>query len=344
MINVSNEIIEDLLNKKRSWLITGVAGFIGSNLLETLISLNQKVIGMDNFITGNKSNIESALRDASGENDSDFTFYEGDITNLEDCKRACEDVDIILHQAALGSVPRSIKDPITSNINNTNGFLNLITVAKDIGIEKFVYASSSSVYGDHKDLPKTEERIGKPLNPYAVTKYTNELYAMAFENSYNFNSIGLRYFNVFGKRQNPESMYAAVIPKWLKALMNNESVTIFGDGRTTRDFSHIDNAIEANLRAGLVDSNEAQNQVYNVALNQRTSLNELLELIQDYLCTKYGYTIKALPIYEDFREGDIRDSQANIDKATALLGYKPVTNIRVGIEKTIDWFVSNNNL
>ncbi len=345
MINISEEIKLNLLKERRTWLITGVGGFIGSNLLEALSSLNQRVIGLDNFLTGSKVNIESALKDSTKlDNEIEFIFHQGDITNIEDCKRVCEDVDIVLHQAALGSVPRSIKDPIASHVNNSTGFLNLITSAKEMGVRNFVYASSSSVYGDHKDLPKIEERIGQPLSPYAVSKYTNELYAKAFQNSYNFNSIGLRYFNVFGKRQNPESTYAAVIPKWLNALMSNQSVTIFGDGNTTRDFSHVDNVIEANLRAGLADNDEAKNQVYNIALNQRTSLNELLELIQSYLSRKYDYKIESLPKYEDFRDGDIRDSQANIEKASALIGYKPITDIKEGIEKTIDWFISNNNL
>jgi len=335
------KIKDDLLCNKRTWLITGVAGFIGSNLLEELIKLQQKVIGLDNFLTGYRHNLDQALEDAAKENPSpEFTFIEGDITKLSDCERACHGVDYVLHQAALGSVPRSLEDPIKSNLINTNGFLNMLLAAKNAKAKKFVYAGSSSVYGDHPNLPKVENEIGAPLSPYAVTKLTNELYADVFSKCYQFSSIGLRYFNVFGKRQDPASNYAAVIPKWISLIMKGEKVSIYGDGETTRDFCHIDNVVQANLLAALSNDKEAQNQIYNIALNDRTNLNYLFKLIQNATTRRMPNLEKNIPNYEGFREGDIHDSQAEVGKAKKLLGYNPMIKVSEGIEKTVDWFVS----
>ena len=342
MIKISKELKDSLKSVKKTWLITGVGGFIGSSLLETLITHNQRVIGVDNFITGKRANIESAINQAKEVEKKEFKFYEGCLTDIDTCRKVIKNVDIVLHQAALGSVPRSINDPVMSNLHNNNGFLNMIHSCRESDIENFIYASSSSVYGDHEDLPKKENRIGNQMSPYAVSKYTNELYANAFESSYGYKSIGLRYFNVFGKRQNPDSAYAAVISRWLHSIIKNEQITIYGDGQTTRDFTHVDNAVEANLRAGLTVNNHAKGQVYNIALNQRISLNDLLELIKMYFSEKYDLNMKYEPKYEDFRKGDIRDSQANIDKARKHLGYEPVTSVRDGIEKTIDWFIDNH--
>ena len=336
-----------LKSNQNIWLVTGVAGFIGSNLLEKLLILNQKVVGLDNFDTGHQHNIDQAIDDANkatGEDCSNnFKFINGDIRELDDCKQACDGVDYVLHQAALGSVPRSIEDPINTNRANIDGFLNMLVASKDANIKRFVYAASSSTYGDHPGLPKIEDKIGNPLSPYAVTKVVNELYAKVFAKTYGFKTIGLRYFNIFGKRQDPNGAYAAVIPKWVAAILNKEDVFINGDGETSRDFCYIDNTVQMNLLAATTDNDEATDQVYNVALNDRTSLNKLYQMIEKRLIQKIQVLEKKEPIYKGFRVGDVRHSQANIDKARSLLGYQPKYTISKGIDEAIDWYVSNLN-
>jgi UDP-N-acetylglucosamine 4-epimerase len=328
-----------LLKNKKTWLITGVAGFIGSNLLETLLNLNQKVIGLDNLSTGNKENLAEVQSLVSQKQWSNFTFIKGDITSLKSCKLACEGVNYVLHQAALGSVPRSIKDPIKTNKSNVTGFLNMLVAASDADVQSFVYAASSSTYGDHETLPKREGVIGKPLSPYAVTKYVNELYADVFHRSYGFNSIGLRYFNVFGKRQTPKSTYAAVIPKWIDSILSDHDIFINGDGKTSRDFCFIENAVQANILAATTSRKAALNNVFNVALGDRTSLNELYELMQSYIL-KTNKTLHAKLFFRDFRDGDVRHSQADISKAKKLLGYSPSHRVKAGIKNTIDWHLN----
>jgi UDP-N-acetylglucosamine 4-epimerase len=337
-----NQLQKHLENNQRTWLVTGVAGFIGSNLLEKLLMLNQKVVGMDNFITGHQFNIDSAINDAnkaSGKDMKDnFSFIEGDIRSIDDCRKSCNGIDYILHQAALGSVPRSIEDPINTNMANIDGFLNMLTAAKDSGVKRFVYASSSSVYGDHPDLPKIEDNIGKPLSPYAATKLVNEIYAEVFSKTYGLKTIGLRYFNVFGKRQDPNGAYAAVIPKWIGAMINQDDVFINGDGETSRDFCFIDNTVQINLLAAITKNDKAINQIFNVALDNRVTLNLLHSMIAEELTAKnIDFKVKN-PIYRDFRLGDIRHSQANINKSKLLLGYRPEFSVYEGMIKTVDWF------
>ena len=338
-----NQLKEHLQNNQKTWLVTGVAGFIGSNLLEKLLILNQKVVGLDNFETGYQHNIDEALQDANkvvGKNiKSNFKFINGDIRNLDNCKNACFGVDYVLHQAALGSVPRSIEDPINTNRTNIDGFLNILVASKEANVKRLVYASSSSVYGSHPDLPKVEEKIGTPLSPYAVTKSVNEIYANVFAQNYGFKAIGLRYFNIFGKRQDPNGSYAAVIPKWVAAILKKEDVFINGDGETSRDFCYIENTIQLNLLAATSCKNDNYNQVYNVALNHRTSLNKLYMMIEDRLLQRKEELKKKEPIYRDFRPGDIRHSQANINKAQALLGYYPDYSISEGLDEAMDWYV-----
>ena len=334
-----------LLNNQSTWLITGVAGFIGSNLLEKLLILNQKVVGLDNFDTGFQHNLDQAIKDAekfTGKSlSSNFIFINGDIRELSDCKKACSGVDYVLHQAALGSVPRSIEDPINTNRANIDGFLNMIVVCKDADIKRFVYAASSSTYGDHPDLPKVEDKIGNPLSPYAVTKLVNELYARVFSRTYGFKAIGLRYFNIFGKRQNPNGSYAAVIPKWASAIINKESVFINGDGETSRDFCYIDNAVQMNLLAATCEDDISTDQIYNVALNDRTTLNKLYQMIEERVVQRVNGLEKQSPIYRDFRPGDVVHSQANISKAKELLGYQPRYKISDGMNEVIDWYIEN---
>ena len=341
------QLQEHLKDNQNTWLVTGVAGFIGSNLLERLLILNQKVVGLDNFDTGYQHNIDQAIQDANNvtgkDLNSNFKFINGDIRELDDCKAACDGVDYVLHQAALGSVPRSIEDPINTNRANIDGFLNMLVASKDANVKRFVYAASSSTYGDHPDLPKVEDKIGNPLSPYAVTKVVNELYANVFAKTYGFKAIGLRYFNIFGKRQDPNGAYAAVIPKWVTAILNKEDVFINGDGETSRDFCYIDNTVQMNLLAATTDNNEAADQVYNVALNDRTSLNKLYEMIEERLFQRIKGLEKKEPIYRDFRAGDVRHSQANIDKAQKLLDYQPKYTISEGMDETIDWYVSKLN-
>ena len=349
MMTKYEELQKHLKSNQYTWLITGVAGFIGSNLLEKLLILNQKVIGLDNFETGYQHNIDQALDDAKNSLRIDgvvlasekFKLIEGDIRELEDCHLACKGIDFVLHQAALGSVPRSIKDPIHTNKANIDGFLNMLVAAKDANVKRFVYAASSSTYGDHPDLPKVEGRIGNPLSPYSVTKVVNELYAGVFAKTYGFKTIGLRYFNIFGKRQNPNGAYAAVIPKWVSSILKNEEVFINGDGETSRDFCYIDNAVQLNILAAVTDNDEATDQIYNCALNARTSLNQLYEVVEDRLIVRAEGLIKKNPIYRDFRVGDVRHSQADISKAANLLGYAPSHVINEGLDVAMSWYVES---
>jgi UDP-N-acetylglucosamine 4-epimerase len=339
-VNKIQDVQHQLQRHSYHWLVTGAAGFIGSNLVEALLKLNQRVTGLDNFATGHQHNLDQ-VRELVGETAwSNFTFQQADIRSPGDCARACEGVDFVLHQAALGSVPRSIADPQLTNETNISGFLNMLVAARDARVKRFVYAASSSTYGDHPGLPKVEDRIGKPLSPYAVTKYVNELYADVFGRTYGMESIGLRYFNVFGPRQDPNGAYAAVIPKWVAALIRNEELRINGDGETSRDFCYIDNVVQMNLLAALADS-EAANQVYNVALNDRTSLNQLHAKMCELLAPRFPHVATHKPTYVDFRRGDVRHSQADIGKAVSLLGYAPTHRIGEGLKEAMDWYVHN---
>lgn len=339
MVTAYESLKKQLHKERKTWLVTGVAGFIGSNLLETLLKLNQRVYGLDNFSTGLQRNLEEVKNLVTSQQWAGFNFIQGDIRNLDTCRRACDGVDYVLHQAALGSVPRSIADPITTNQNNIDGFLNMIIAARDAEVERFVYAASSSTYGDYPDLPKVEEKIGKPLSPYAVTKLVNELYADVFAKTYGFKTIGLRYFNIFGRRQNPDGAYAAVIPKWIAALIRNEQVYINGDGETSRDFCYVDNAVQANLLGATTTSEEAIGQVYNVAVGDRTSLNQLYLYLEEKIGEKISNIEKKAVIYQDFRTGDVRHSLASIDKAKLFLGYEPKYNIWNGLSEALDWYL-----
>ena len=337
------KIQQDLVATPKTWLVTGVAGFIGSNLLEALLKLNQTVIGLDNFATGYQKNLDEVQSLVSDEQWDRFSFIEGDIRNFRDCQKACSGVDYVLHQAALGSVPRSLADPITTNEVNISGFLNMLTAARDAEVKSFTYAASSSTYGDHPGLPKVEDKIGKPLSPYAVTKYVNELYADVFARSYGFKSIGLRYFNVFGRRQDPDGAYAAVIPKWTAAMIKNDTVFINGDGETSRDFCYIENTVQANILAATTQNEEdATNQVYNVAVGDRTTLNELFNAIKSALANN-GVNYGQDPTYRDFRPGDVRHSQADVSKINRLLGYHPKFNIIQGINEAMAWYKESVN-
>lgn len=331
---------EQLQQQPKTWLITGVAGFIGSNLLEKLLLLGQRVVGLDNFSTGFQHNLDEVQATVSAEQWQNFKFIQGDICNLEDCQTACAGVDYVLHQAALGSVPRSIENPIATNASNISGFVNMLVAAKETQVKNFVYAASSSTYGDHPALPKQEDIIGNPLSPYAVTKYVNELYASVFQRCYGFNSIGLRYFNIFGKRQTPDGAYAAVIPKWTAAMIQGDTVYINGDGSTSRDFNYIANAVQANLLAATTENTAALNQIYNVAVGGRTDLNQLFNMLTETLAKNaVNYTQAA--VYRDFRAGDVRHSQADISKIQTLLGYQPQFNIAQGIEQAMPWYVQH---
>ena len=332
-----DEVCEQLRAAPKIWLVTGVAGFIGSNLLEHLLKLGQRVVGLDNFATGHRHNLDEVKRMVTAEQWSGFNFIEGDIRSLQNCRDACAGVDYVLHQAALGSVPRSLNDPIATNGTNISGFLNMLVAARDAAVKSFTYAASSSTYGDHPALPKVEENIGKPLSPYAVTKYVNELYAEVFARSYGFECIGLRYFNVFGKRQDPNGAYAAVVPKWAAAMLKNEDVYINGDGETSRDFCFIENAVQANVLAATAEA-VARNEVYNVAVGDRTTLNDLFRALQAALLD-CGVNYTRSPIYRDVRAGDVRHSQADIAKAARLLGYQPAFTIKSGIAKAMPWYV-----
>ncbi len=332
------KVKSELLTSPKTWLVTGVAGFIGSNLLETLLKLNQKVIGLDNFATGHQHNLDEVKNIVTEIQWSNFTFHNGDIRNYSDCEAAVKGADYILHQAALGSVPRSISDPIMTNSANITGFLNMLQAAKEQNVKSFTYAASSSTYGDHPALPKLEENIGNPLSPYAVTKYVNELYAAVFAKTYGFKSIGLRYFNVFGQRQDPNGAYAAVIPKWTAAMIQGEDVFINGDGETSRDFCFIGNTVQMNILAATAPE-EAKDEVYNVAVGDRTTLNELYSAIKVALLNN-DIVVNGELIYRDFRAGDVRHSQADISKAKLSLGYRPEYEIIHGISLSIPWYIS----
>ena len=329
----------NLLNNRKIWLITGVAGFIGSNLAEALLKLNQKVVALDNFSTGHHYNLDHIEQSVTPEQWKNFNFIEGDITNFDTCKKVTQNIDIILHQAALGSVPRSIDNPVLSNHNNITGFLNMLTAAKANGVKRFVYASSSSVYGDSQELPKVEERIGNLLSPYAVTKYVNELYMGVFQKCYGMEIIGLRYFNVFGKRQDPNGAYAAVIPKWIGQILHNEDLFINGDGETSRDFTYIDNVIQANILAGTTTNEKAFGEAFNTAIGGRETLNNLYYSIVKSITRNLPNLIINKPIYRDFRTGDIRHSNANINKIQKLLGYEPTHTLETGLEESITWYI-----
>jgi UDP-N-acetylglucosamine 4-epimerase len=331
----------DLRVNPKTWLVTGCAGFIGSNLLEALLKLDQTVVGLDNFATGKQRNLDEVQTLVSREQWARFRFSEGDIREPACCSQACAGVDYVLHQAALGSVPRSIADPVASTTSNVNGTLNMLVAARNTGVQRFVYASSSSVYGDHPALPKVEENIGTPLSPYAVTKYVNELYAAQFGRHYGLGCIGLRYFNVFGPRQDPDGPYAAVIPKWVAAMIAGEQVCINGTGETSRDFCYIANVLQMNLLAASCGNSEAVNQVYNVAVNARTDLNELFEMLRSRLVRKFPILKDFKPDYRDFRAGDVLHSQADIGKAARLVGYESTYSIEAGLDEALVWYVGN---
>lgn len=341
-MNQFEQVKQALRDEPREWLVTGCAGFIGSNLVQTLLRLGQSVVGLDNLSTGKAWNLDDVRKNVTDNEWAKFRFIKGDIRELDDCRKALKGADYVLHQAALGSVPRSLNDPLTSNAVNVGGFLNMLTAARDEAVKSFVYAASSSTYGDHPGLPKIENRIGKPLSPYAVTKYVNELYAEVFAKSYGFKTVGLRYFNVFGERQDPDGAYAAVIPKWISAIMRGEQVIINGDGSTSRDFCFIDNVVQANILAATT-SDANRDEVYNVAMGDNTSLKQLF----DYLCTIFhanGVSYELPAEYRDFRSGDVRHSQADIEKAKTRLGYDPAYRIRSGLERIVPWYMQHRQL
>lgn len=332
---------QELRANPKTWLITGVAGFIGSNLLEALLKLDQQVVGLDNFETGFRKNLERVRDLVQPEQWNRFRFDEGDIRDLESCNKAVAGVDYVLHEAALGSVPRSLENPIRTNETNISGFLNMLTASRDAKVKRFVYAASSSTYGDHPGLPKVEDIIGKPLSPYAVTKYVNELYADVFGRCYGLESIGLRYFNVFGPRQDPDGAYAAVIPKWYGALLRSEPVFINGDGETSRDFCFIANVVQANILAATTMNPAAVNQIYNIALGDRTTLNELFSLIRDHVAKIHPKIISIEPEYREFRGGDVRHSQADIGKIQERLGYMPTHRVADGLEQATEFYLDS---
>ncbi|MGV6995068.1 NAD-dependent epimerase/dehydratase family protein [uncultured Desulfovibrio sp.] len=335
-----SDLTKSMTAQPSRWLITGVAGFIGSNLLEHLLKLGQTVVGLDNFLTGYQKNLDM-VRDIVGpEAWSRFTFIEGDIRDIDTCHAACKGVQHVLHEAALGSVPRSIDDPLLSNSCNITGYLHMLVAARDAGVKSFVYAASSSTYGDSPELPKVEDKIGSPLSPYAVTKYVDELYADVFNRCYGFSSVGLRYFNVFGQRQDPYGAYAAVIPQWFASLIKQETVFVNGDGETSRDFCYIDNVVQANLLASFAQG-DATNKIYNVAFGQRTTLNELFDLIKEEVARHKPEVMSAECVHRDFRAGDVRHSLADISRAANLLGYGPQFDVRQGLRLAGDWYAAN---
>ena len=336
-----NQIIEQLKSNRQRWLVTGAAGFIGSNLVEALLRLNQSVVGLDNFSTGHQRNLDQVQGLVGSAAWTNFHFIRGDICDLNTCREACKDVDFVLHHAALGSVPRSIEDPILSNHSNVTGFVNMLVAARDANTQRFVYAASSSTYGDHPALPKVEDQIGKPLSPYAVTKYVNELYADVFARCYDMQTIGLRYFNIFGPRQDPDGAYAAVIPKWIASMIKNETLLINGDGETSRDFCYVENVVQANILSATTANQEAINQVYNVAVNERTTLNQLFDMQRNLLVKRFAHLENFRPTYQDFRAGDVRHSLADISKAQKLLGYVPSHRISEGLSTAMDWYVKD---
>jgi UDP-N-acetylglucosamine 4-epimerase len=331
-------VLAEIEAQPRTWLVTGAAGFIGSNLVEHLLRHGQVVRGLDNLSTGYLHNLDEVRQKVGDEAYERFTFVEGDIRDLPTCHQLCEGVDVVLHNAALGSVPRSIEDPILTNQSNVDGFLNMLVAARDAGVRRFVYAASSSTYGDEPTLPKVEHRIGNPLSPYAVTKYVNELYANVFQSTYGIGCVGLRYFNVFGPRQDPNGAYAAVIPKWIHTLLVGETCVINGDGETSRDFCFVENVVQANILAGFTENPEAFGQVYNVACGERTTLNELYTLIRDGLAAIDPAIASARPTYQDFRAGDVRHSHADIGKIISLLRYAPTHTVRSGLDAALPWY------
>ena len=324
--------------RPRTWVVTGVAGFIGSNILETLLQLEQNVVGLDNFSTGYHHNLEQVEQAVGFKQWSNARIVEGDIRDLPTCQRACAGADFVLHQAALASVPRSLADPVRTHESNVTGFLNMLVAARDADVKRFVFASSSSVYGNHPALPQHEENIGQPLSPYAATKSMNETYAGVFARAFGLACIGLRYFNVFGPRQEPNGAYASVIPRWIASLLQGRSIHIFGDGETSRDFSFVDNVVQANLLAATAENSAALNQVFNVAVGDRTTLNQLFEMIQNTLRELDPSVPEQQPVYQDARPGDVRHSQAGIGKAQELLGYVPTHNVEQGLEKAMGWY------
>jgi len=339
-VDAYSVLCADLRRQPRHWLVTGCAGFIGSNLLETLLSLDQRVTGLDNFSTGHRRNLEQVQVAVGAPRWSRFRLFEADLRSLDECAGACVDVDFILHQAALGSVPRSLADPLASNANNVCGFLNLLMAARDAGVRRVLYASSSSVYGDHPTLPKFEHSTGNPLSPYAAGKAANELYAAAFARAYGMHCIGLRYFNVFGPRQDPEGPYAAVIPRWVRALIRNETVRVHGDGSASRDFCYVANVVQANLLAAMA-AEEAANHVYNIAVGERTTLTQLLHVLSALLAAHYPHASHPVVEHTVPRPGDIAHSCADVSRAAALLGYVPTHRLSDGLRTALDWYVDN---
>ena len=336
-----NKLQDQLRASPKTWLVTGVGGFIGSNLLEALLKLEQRVVGLDNFATGHRKNLTEIQKLVSPGQWARFQFIEGDIADLPVCAKACSGVDFVLHQAALGSVPRSIDDPLASHRANVDGFINMLVAARDAKVRRLVYASSSSVYGDEPGLPKVEAKLGNPLSPYAATKLINEIYAAVFARAYKMETIGLRYFNVFGPRQDPEGAYAAVIPKWVASLLRREPVKINGDGETSRDFCYIDNVVQANLLAATTTHPEAANKAYNIAVGERSTLNQLFEAIEGGLRRLDSGLPSQKPVYQDFRPGDVRHSLADISQAEQLLGYAPTHRIQEGMDTALDWYRQN---
>lgn len=335
---VGMPFLQALSTQRRRWLVTGSAGFIASHLVETLLRSGQEVVSLDNFSTGHQRNLDE-VKAAVGDAWRAHTFIEADIRDFDACRRACDGVDYVLHHAALGSVPRSIADPIEANESNVTGFVNMLVASRDAKVRRFVYAASSSTYGDHPGLPKVEDEIGRPLSPYAVTKYVNELYADVFARCYGMQTIGLRYFNVFGARQDPNGPYAAVIPRWVQALLTAHAVEIFGDGETSRDFCYVGNVVQMNVLAATSTSSDAVNQIYNVAVGGRTTLNQLFETLRDLLATHAPEIAEAKPVYKDFRAGDVRHSQADISKAQRLLGFAPTHDLRKGLREALGWYI-----
>ena len=336
-----HKLLGELKVAPRAWLVTGAAGFIGSNLVETLLKLDQRVVGLDNFATGKSRNLDQVQALVAPAQWARFRFVEGDICDLSSCRAACEGVDFVLHEAALGSVPRSMVDPLASHAANVTGFINMLVAARDAKVKRFVYASSSAVYGDHPELPKVEDKIGQPLSPYAATKLMNEVYADVFARAYGLEPIGLRYFNVFGPRQDPEGAYAAVIPKWIASLLRREPVQVNGDGETSRDFCFIANVVQANLLAATTTNAEAVNQIYNVAVGERTTLNELFHFLETGLRGRDASLPEQKPVHKDFRPGDVRHSLADISKAQRLLGYAPTQRVAEGLNLALEWYCHN---
>jgi UDP-N-acetylglucosamine/UDP-N-acetylgalactosamine 4-epimerase len=341
-VNAIETLTQNLRTTRKTWLLTGVAGFIGSNLLEALLRANQSVVGLDNFLTGHQRNLDDVRRNVGERLWENFVLIRGDIVDLETCKRACAGADYVLHQAALGSVPRSIDNPIATHQNNVDGFINMLVAAKEAKVKRFVYASSSSVYGDHPALPKVEGVIGSGLSPYAVSKRISELYADVFAKCYGTEYIGLRYFNVFGPRQDPNGVYAAVIPKWISAMLQEQPVYINGDGETSRDFCFVANVVQANLLAATTDKAQACNQVFNIAASHRTTLNELFELLRSRLAPRFPHLKEFRPVYQPTRPGDVRHSHADISKARELLGYQPTHDVERGLAEALDWYIENS--